>query len=329
MRTPVIVISGFLGSGKTTLLLNLIQEITHRGIKPAILMNELGKQDVDGYILSHATDQLMIEKLLDGCICCSKKSEISNSIKSLLSTAPDVILVELTGVANPEEVVDEMSEPELLEEVFLQKIITIIDAENVLEYNSIFSSDKQLVHTLRRQIEVADIVVINKKDLVNEAHLFKVIKLVNKHNDQARIFNTIHAQVDPNPLLDGLKPLRLPVKASPASAFKVLSNHSHHHGEHEHKSFSRIQTVYIPIEKNTVLSLRKTEKFLKSWGNQIVRAKGYVTLNSSSDSSLIQYAGKQLRCEPSGYSGPHYIVIIGFEINEAALIEGWESQFTY
>lgn len=328
VKTPVIVISGFLGSGKTTLLLKLIQEVHQRGIKPAILMNELGRHDIDGHILSQATDGLIMQKLLDGCICCSKKSEISNAITTLLSQSPDVVFIELTGVANPEEVVDEMSEPELINQVFLQRIITVVDAENVLDYNSIFSSDKQLVHTLRRQIDVADIVIINKKDLVNDVHLSKVIKLAHKHNDKARIFNTSNALVDLNPLLDGLQALLLPAGTS-SSAFKIISHHSPHHGRHTTSSYSRVQTLYIPIQEHTPISLRKTEKFLKSWGHHILRAKGYLSFDGSLDSFLIQFAGKHIQWEPSSYKGPHYLVIIGFELNEAALLQGWESQFIH
>ncbi|MNN26747.1 CobW/HypB/UreG, nucleotide-binding domain [compost metagenome] len=222
-----------------------------------------------------------------------------------------------------------MTEPQLVNDVYLRRIITLVDAENVLEYNSIFSSDKQLVHTLRRQIDVADMIIINKKDLVNDSHLSKVIKVVEKYNDKARIFNTIHAQVDYVPLLDGLKPLNLPVKKS--SAFKMLPKHSHHNNlhEHTHSSFSRIQTVFIPIEENMPISLRRTEKFLKSWGNQILRAKGYVTLDSFSKTTLIQFAGKHIQWEASNYKGPYYLVIIGFNIDEASLIQKWESQFIH
>lgn len=327
MRTPVIVISGFLGSGKTTLLLRLIQEVHTRGIKPAILMNELGRHDIDGHILSQASDGLIMQKLLDGCICCSKKSDISSAITALLSQSPDVILIELTGVANPEEVVDEISEPQLMNKVFLQRIITVIDAENALEYNSIFSSDKQLVHTLRRQMDVADIMIINKMDLVDDVHLSKVIKLAEKHNDKARIFNTSNALVDLKPLVDGLQPLHLPARTS--SPLNILSHHSQHHKKHTPSSFSRVQTLYIPIQEHTSINLRKTEKFLKSWGHHILRAKGYLSIDGSSDCSLIQFAGKHMQWEPSSYKGPHYIVIIGFELNESALLQAWESQFIH
>lgn len=72
MKIPVIMLSGFLGSGKTTLLLSLLKESKRRGLNPGIIMNELGAKDVDGYILQESTGT-RVEKLLDGCICCSRK----------------------------------------------------------------------------------------------------------------------------------------------------------------------------------------------------------------------------------------------------------------
>ncbi|GIO40838.1 CobW family GTP-binding protein [Paenibacillus apis] len=368
MKTPVIVISGFLGSGKTTLLLELIQEMHRRKLKPAILMNELGKADVDGMILSQSAGDIPLEKLFDGCICCSKKSEISGSIQGLLALAPDVILVELTGVANPEEVVDAMAEPDLLDKVILHNIVTVIDAEHVLEYNSIFASDKQLVHTLRRQLNVADVIVVNKQDLVSDHHLSKVERLVRKHNEQAAIFYAVQAKIELESVLRGLVPLRLKAKAS--SPFKVISaphqpseprgrsgsqyghghdhghgnghrdanghghSHDHNHGQghvhshnHDHRSFSRVQTIYIPINSESPFSLKKLEKLLKNQGSHVLRAKGYVSLSgaSNADASLIQFSGKQLRHERTTYKGPHYLVVIGYDLDEHELLDAWRS----
>jgi G3E family GTPase len=129
-------------------------------------MNELGSNDVDGDIISSRLSKLNIEKLLDGCICCSKKSEVTLSTEKLLERKPDIIFIELTGVANPEEIADSLTEPQLLSNVYLKQILTVLDSENVLDYNSIFETDKQLVHTLRRQIEVADLLILNKTDLI-------------------------------------------------------------------------------------------------------------------------------------------------------------------
>ncbi|GAA0133892.1 hypothetical protein YSY43_07320 [Paenibacillus sp. YSY-4.3] len=329
MKTPVIIISGFLGSGKTTLLLELIKALHGRKIRPAILMNELGKADVDGLILTEAVKGLQLEKLFDGCICCSKKSEISGSITSLLALAPDVILVELTGVANPEEVVDAMAEPELLGKVALHKIITVVDAENALEYNSIFSSDKQLVHTLRRQLAVADVILVNKQDLVPDSHLSKVQRLIKKHNEQAVVFNTAFGNFNPESVIHGLGSLNLQAKAP--SPFKLVRQHHYHDdasasfGGQDYASFSRIQSIYIPINRQDQLSLKKMEKFLKDKDKRVLRAKGYIPLEDPSYASLIQFSGKQIRMESAGYKGPHYMIIIGYELDENALLEQWHA----
>lgn len=85
-RTPVFVLSGFLGSGKTTLLERLLVECTNRNLKSAVLMNEIGKTDTDGNTLLGKSQ--IIEKLLDGCICCNKKGEVVESMEKLLQIKP-------------------------------------------------------------------------------------------------------------------------------------------------------------------------------------------------------------------------------------------------
>ncbi|MNW29793.1 putative metal chaperone YciC [compost metagenome] len=330
-KTPVIIISGFLGSGKTTLLLKLLHTLQASRIKPAILMNELGKADVDGRIITEAVQELPLEKLFDGCICCSKKSEIAGSILNLLALAPDVILVELTGVANPEEVIDTMSEPELLHKITLHKIITVLDAEHVLEYSSIFSSDRELVHTLRRQLDIADIVLVNKQDLVSHAQLSKVERLIRKHNEQAVIFHTIYGQFQQEAVIEGLVPLQL--QASASAAFKVVSPQHHGHANRDpihserqvRTSFSRIQTIMIPISKQSPISLQKLSKWLKSKGQQVLRAKGYVPLEHFPIPSLVQFAGRHIRQEQTSYQDDYYLVIIGFELDENSLLAEWQA----
>ncbi|WP_018752145.1 CobW family GTP-binding protein [Paenibacillus sanguinis] len=337
MKTPVIILSGFLGSGKTTLLLELIKQAYGRQLKPAILMNELGKADVDGRILAEATKDVPLEKLFDGCICCSKKSEITGSLEGLLALAPDVIIVELTGVANPEEVVDAMSEPGLLDKVRLHRIVTVIDGENALDYNSIFASDKQLVHTLRRQMSVADLILLNKTDLISPAQLTKVTQIIRKHNDSASIYHTVQAKIEGDFILEGLLPLQLSARST--SRLKVVSApHQHHHSSpsaahiqgneqaHQHNaSFSRIQSIYLPVIQSTAFSLRELGKFLKAQGSQVLRAKGYLPVSSSGNVTLIQYVGKQLRYESSTYRGPHYLVVIGYELDEQKLLTQWSA----
>ena len=175
MKIPVIILSGFLGSGKTTLLLSMLKESKGRGVQSGVLMNELGKRDVDGYIVQEHMGT-SVEKLLDGCVCCSRKEELLDSLLVLINRRPDVIYIELTGVADPEEIEKTLLEASLREKLVLHYTVTMLDAENTLEYNSRLSADKQLIRTMRKQVTTADLIVINKSDLSNPIHYGRLKK---------------------------------------------------------------------------------------------------------------------------------------------------------
>ncbi|KAF9114748.1 hypothetical protein BGX30_006495, partial [Mortierella sp. GBA39] len=232
MKTPVIILSGFLGSGKTTLLLSVLKECSARGLTPGILMNELGKRDVDGTILEEQAG-VQVQKLLDGCVCCSRKSELPQGLSTLLERSPDVIVIELTGVADPEEIRRTLQEPGLAGRVRHHYTVTMLDAENVLEFNSRFSADKELVRTLRRQIESADLVAVNKQDLAAPGTIGKIESMIRKHNPEAAIVYTEYSRIDLSSLLDGVdrsqRPKAAAVRAGAQSpAQEALSSQAQH-----------------------------------------------------------------------------------------------------
>ncbi|TVY06901.1 CobW family GTP-binding protein [Paenibacillus cremeus] len=327
MRIPVVVLSGFLGSGKTTLLLRLVKEAKARGVKPGILMNELGQLDVDGFTVNEF-DDTNIQKLLDGCVCCSKKSELASSLNRLLPQKPDVIFIELTGVANPEEIADALTEPGLLRSMRLKQIITVLDAENVLDYNSVFSSDRQLVHTLRRQIEAADFIIVNKTDLVSPSVLQKIEKAIRKQNDRCSIAYTTHSQVDMDPLFHGIEPNAANAvsgdRLARGSALSVVKRSIREH-EHLHPepSYSRVRTMMLPWTESNPPTREKLEKFLHQRRELLLRAKGYVTLPPTGQPHLFQYAGKRMYWETTAFSGSPYLVIIGIDLDEERLLHDW------
>ncbi|MDF2937423.1 MAG: hypothetical protein K0Q90_2796 [Paenibacillaceae bacterium] len=334
MSIPVLILSGFLGSGKTTLLLELLAETRSRGLKPGILMNELGKMDVDGEIVGEAS-QASVAKLLDGCVCCSKKSELSGSIQELLRQKPDVLFVELTGVANPEEVVDALTEPALLGRVLLKQIVTLLDAEYTLEYNSIFASDKDLVRTLRRQMEVADLIVVNKTDLVDAHILQKIEKTVRKHNPFAPLLYTQRSKLDLDILLRGIEPApegvpqtRQPfkvVKGTAAAGSRVKEPAPEETARRHQASFSRIRTFTLKPPEDYAVPPAKLEQFLGQWGNRLLRAKGYLPQPGNASRRLLQYAGKRITWSSSTYLGEPYLVLIGMDIDENELLTEWEA----
>ncbi|GGA45476.1 CobW family GTP-binding protein [Paenibacillus physcomitrellae] len=355
-KTPVIVLSGFLGSGKTTLLIKLLLEARRGALKPGILMNELGRQDVDGLILNEETG-FSIEKLLDGCVCCSKKEDLARSLLTLLYTRPDLLLIELTGVANPVEIASLLSQPPFAERLTVKHSITVMDAEHALDYSSLFASDKQLVRTLRQQVEAADLVLVNKTDLASQTQVSKVLNLVHRYNPKTAVQTTQKAEIDVRKLLEGIpstQQLQLENKP-PYSAQRELRHSSHgtqhlhviqqhpqqelqqkpqhvHDYQHEHQaagseaahaSFSAVQTFTLPCSAERSFSREELEHFLAGLSGQIVRAKGYVKLEGEG-TTLIQYAGGRFSYEASRYPGSGYIVIIGLHVHPDESAEQWE-----
>ncbi|MBP1992505.1 CobW family GTP-binding protein [Paenibacillus eucommiae] len=328
MKIPVMVISGFLGSGKTTLLLRLLEETRRRGLQPGILMNELGKQDVDGLILDEHSDTA-IEKLLDGCVCCSKKEELADCLKKLLGQKPDIVFIELTGVANPEEIADALTEPGLLGLVKLNQIITLLDAEHMLDYNSIFSSDKQLVRTLRRQMEVADLLIVNKTDLVTSRVLVKIEKAIRKHNEKAQIVYAKHSQIDVQSLLSAILPHAhspLPVRSfRMVQAAPLIPDKEPRPNKDEALSYSRVQSITLPWKPAGDISPVRIEQFLHKWEAHILRAKGYVSFSKEQPIQLLQHAGKRTTWAPSSFTGDPYVVFIGMDLDQEQLAAEWSA----
>lgn len=333
MRIPVIILSGFLGSGKTTLLLRLLDDAKNRGLQPGVIMNEFGSMDVDGHILNGHSDTA-VEKLLDGCICCNRRSELAGSIQTLSKQKPDVIFIELTGVANPEEIADALTEPQVLGLVQLKQIVTLLDAEHVLTYNSIFESDLSLLRTLRRQMETADVIVVNKTDLVTAPKLSKIDKAIRKQNETAVVIHATYSEIDLNLLLATVKKQErqaIPVARSFRMLKAVPARH-HNSGHHEDKvhtlpektlSFSRVQTMTLPVVSATQPSRRQIEKFLHKFKEQLLRAKGYIRLKDGMPVMLMQYAGKRITWTESDYTGDSYIVFIGINLNGQQLEAEW------
>ncbi|WP_246067552.1 CobW family GTP-binding protein [Paenibacillus koleovorans] len=330
---PVLILSGFLGSGKTTLLLRLVHEARSRGLQPAILMNELGKRDIDGHLLQQELQGMSIEKLLDGCVCCDKKSEVAGSLEQLALRSPDLIFIELTGVANPEEIVDCLTEPALLSKVRLKHIVTVLDAEWTLEYNSIFSTDRQLVDTLRGQIAVADLLLVNKMDLVPPSRLTKIEKAVRKHNETAPMHYTTQSQIDPELLLHGIAHREAVAVNNRASAFSVIRPQQQQRQQPLHpsdsisasaytRSYSRLVTMTLPV--TGLLSAKSVEKFLKSIGTGLLRAKGYLRIQQEASVQLLQMAGGRFNWQTTAYTGDHYLVLIGLELSEAQIRDMWQ-----
>lgn len=191
-RTPLTVITGALGSGKTTLLRHLLDVSSER---LALLINEFGEIAIDTKVV--ARKNVQIAELQGGCVCCSLTGEFDAAVKEILQTVElDRLVVETTGIAEPDALLLDIEEN--LDRVRLDGVVTLCDADAMTRF-------PQLGRTARIQIAAADLILLNKIDLVSGAEAGRLEAILASENGRAQIVRTEHARVDPE-LLFGVSP---------------------------------------------------------------------------------------------------------------------------
>ncbi len=244
MKTPLWLISGYLGAGKTTLLkymLNIVDE------KIAIVMNEFGDIGIDTETISKKN--IEVKELLEGCVCCSLTGEFNAAIKELIQNyGPELIVVETTGVAEPEALITDIQEG--LENVSLDAVITVVDADTMIRFPKI----SEIGHI---QIETADLLLLNKKNLVTEKQLKELTEKIKSINQRAMIITTNYSEFDIDTIFD--------LPARPLS--KVKEKHSHH------SNIEHFSVIPKPFNK------QKLDSFLDTLSN-VFRLKGHVTIDN-------------------------------------------------
>ncbi|MBI2172603.1 MAG: GTP-binding protein [Candidatus Aenigmarchaeota archaeon] len=248
MRIPISVITGYLGSGKTTLLRRILSDSNR---KLAVIMNEFGEVGIDGEIIKGKNVDMV--ELSGGCVCCSLTGEFEAAVKEVIEKAkPEHIVVETTGVAEPDAIVVDIDEN--IKGVRLDSIITVADADSMMKYPSIG-------YTGRVQLEMADIILVNKKDLVTEKQLEEVEEKIHELNPKAVKLRTVKCNADIN-LLFGIY------------SSKYVDMHEHSHIEDENMQFFSVEAGRLDMEKFV--------SFVKSMPEDIYRAKGFAVFEDAS-----------------------------------------------
>lgn len=243
MKIPITIITGYLGAGKTTLLRNILDNARE---KIAVIMNEFGEINIDGKILK-GKDVNMVE-LQGGCVCCSLTGEFEAAVKEIIEKAkPDAIVMETTGVAEPDAVIIDIQDN--LPELRLDAVITIADADAIIKFPTIG-------HTGKMQIEMADIILLNKADLVKKEQLKEVEDKLKKINNKAILLKTIKGNIR-NDYLFGI------------NAKKLV----------EKRSLHNVKESYFYFKTEKIIDMEKFENFAKNLPKSVYRAKGFIKSN--------------------------------------------------
>lgn len=311
-KIPVTVITGYLGSGKTTLLNHILKRQDERRV--AVIVNEFGDVSIDGQIIEHEGNEELIE-FNNGCLCCTVRGDLIDTIGKLRerSNQLDAIMIETTGLADPAPVASTffVSE-EIRNDTRLDAFITMVDAVN-LEKNLEQSVEAQ------EQVAFADIVIVNKTDLVTEEQLTRVERKVRVLNPIARLMRSEHSVVDLSQILD-VNVFQLDAKLQVDPEF--LNEHDH---EHDPTITSVVLHEWRPIDINRFMSWMAP--LLQTEGDRYLRTKGVFYAQGFNERVLFQSVRMlttMTRCDPwkADEQRSTEYVVIGRDLDPEMLADG-------
>ena len=255
---PFTVVGGFLGAGKTTLINRLLRN--EDGIRYAVMVNDFGAVNIDQSLIARHSGQTL--SLTNGCICCSLAGGFVKAMVALMQQPEgiDHIVVEASGVSDPGRIMDfARLDAELREDA----TVVLVDALNF----PVQVKDPLINDMLLQQVSQADIIVVNKTDLVDAHSLHKLVKALLRLSERAKVINTVQANL-PVDLLFGVKP---DVHNSSAMLIKKFGD-----------STVSAETIFrsIAFGSKQPIDIHRFEKFNSQLPDNVIRGKGLLQLST-------------------------------------------------
>lgn len=312
---PVTVLSGFLGAGKTTLLNQILKN--RQGLRVAVIVNDMSEVNVDARLVKHGEAQLsrvdeQLVEMSNGCICCTLREDLLIEVRRLAKEGRfDYLLVESTGISEPLPVAETFTfadeQGEVLSSISrLDTLVTVIDALNFQDdFESIENlaerkmglneeDERDVVQLLVDQIEFANVLIINKCDLVEEAEVVRIEHLLHHLNPTAKILKSVRGEID---LREIVNTHRFTEAWAAENRNWLVVKRGEEVSETEEYGFKS----FVYASRRPFHSQRLMNAIEEGVFEDIVRAKGVVWLATRNDrAGEWSQAGRVFTLEPAG-----------------------------